>query len=286
MAHDFCHSGNTLCASFLNARLQTSRGRVDFRREPFYEPHQWRTAKPIPFVVKVEASMAGHSQFKNIMHRKGRQDKARSKLFSKLAKEITVAAKMGVPDPDMNPRLRLAVQNAKGQSMPKDNIERAIKKSQAGEGDDYEEIRYEGYGPGGIAVVVEALTDNRNRSPPAPCAPISPKWRLAGRNRLGLLHVRPGRRDRLPARGGRCRHGDGSGHRRGRRRCRSPMKTATPFTCAFEDMGAVSKRARNDARRGRIRQPDLEAAEHHRIGSRRQGRLAVAPASIRWKIQR
>jgi hypothetical protein len=108
--------------------------------------------------------MAGHSQFKNIMHRKGRQDKARSKLFSKLAKEITVAAKMGMPDPDMNPRLRLAVQNAKSQSMPKDNIERAIKKSQAGEGDDYEEIRYEGYGPGGIAVVVEAMTDNRNRT--------------------------------------------------------------------------------------------------------------------------
>ncbi|MFK7791242.1 MAG: YebC/PmpR family DNA-binding transcriptional regulator [Devosiaceae bacterium] len=108
--------------------------------------------------------MAGHSQFKNIMHRKGRQDKARSKLFSKLAKEITVAAKMGMPDPDMNPRLRLAVQNARSQSMPKDNIERAIKKSQAGEGDDYEEIRYEGYGPGGIAVVVEALTDNRNRT--------------------------------------------------------------------------------------------------------------------------
>lgn len=108
--------------------------------------------------------MAGHSQFKNIMHRKGRQDKARSKLFSKLAKEITVAAKMGMPDPDMNPRLRLAVQNARSQSMPKDNIERAIKKSQAGDGEDYEEIRYEGYGPGGIAVVVEAMTDNRNRT--------------------------------------------------------------------------------------------------------------------------
>ncbi|MEM1287046.1 MAG: YebC/PmpR family DNA-binding transcriptional regulator [Pseudomonadota bacterium] len=108
--------------------------------------------------------MAGHSQFKNIMHRKGRQDKARSKLFSKLAKEITVAAKMGMPDPDMNPRLRLAVQNARSQSMPKDNIERAIKKSQAGDGEEYEEIRYEGYGPAGIALVVEAMTDNRNRT--------------------------------------------------------------------------------------------------------------------------
>ena len=108
--------------------------------------------------------MAGHSQFKNIMHRKGRQDAVRSKLFSKLAKEITVAAKMGMPDPDMNPRLRLAVQNARSQSMPKDNIERAINKGAGGDDDSYEEIRYEGYGPGGVAVVVEALTDNRNRT--------------------------------------------------------------------------------------------------------------------------
>jgi len=108
--------------------------------------------------------MAGHSKWANIQHRKGRQDKLRSKLFSKLSKEITVAAKMGDPDPDKNPRLRLAVREAKSQSMPKDNIERAIKKSQAGEGDDYEEIRYEGYGPGGVAMIVEALTDNRNRT--------------------------------------------------------------------------------------------------------------------------
>jgi YebC/PmpR family DNA-binding regulatory protein len=108
--------------------------------------------------------MAGHSQFKNIMHRKGRQDAVRSKIFSKLAREITVAAKSGMPDPAMNPRLRLAVNNAKAQSMPKDNIERAIKKAQGGEGDNYEEVRYEGYGPGGVAVIVEALTDNRNRT--------------------------------------------------------------------------------------------------------------------------
>jgi len=108
--------------------------------------------------------MAGHSQFKNIMHRKGRQDAARSKLFSRLSKEITVAAKMGDPDPDTNARLRLAVQNAKSQSMPKDNIERAITKATGGEGEDYEEIRYEGYGPGGVAVIVEAMTDNRNRT--------------------------------------------------------------------------------------------------------------------------
>ena len=108
--------------------------------------------------------MAGHSKWANIQHRKGRQDAARSKLFSKLAKEITVAAKMGDPDPDKNPRLRLAVKEAKSQSVPKDVIERAIKKSLGGEGDDYEEIRYEGYGPGGVAVIVEAMTDNRNRT--------------------------------------------------------------------------------------------------------------------------
>jgi YebC/PmpR family DNA-binding regulatory protein len=108
--------------------------------------------------------MAGHSQFKNIMHRKGRQDAVRSKLFSKLSKEITVAAKMGAPDPDMNPRLRLAVNNAKAQSMPKDNIQRAINKASAGDGENYEEIRYEGYGPGGVALIVEAMTDNRNRT--------------------------------------------------------------------------------------------------------------------------
>lgn len=108
--------------------------------------------------------MAGHSKWANIQHRKGRQDAARSKLFSKLAKEITVAAKMGDPDPEKNPRLRLAVKEAKSQSVPKDVIERAIKKSMGGEGENYEEIRYEGYGPGGVAVIVEAMTDNRNRT--------------------------------------------------------------------------------------------------------------------------
>ncbi len=108
--------------------------------------------------------MAGHSKFKNIMHRKGRQDAVRSKMFAKLSKEITVASKMGGPDPDGNPRLRLAIQNAKGQSMPKDNIQRAIDKGAGGDTDDYFEIRYEGYGPGGVAVIVEALTDNKNRT--------------------------------------------------------------------------------------------------------------------------
>src|SRR4029079_10882153 len=108
--------------------------------------------------------MAGHSQFKNIMHKKGRADKARSKLFSKLAREITTAAKLGMPDPAMNPRLRAAVIAARAENMPKDNIERAIKKSQGGEAENYEDMRYEGYGPGGVAVIVETLTDNRNRT--------------------------------------------------------------------------------------------------------------------------
>jgi YebC/PmpR family DNA-binding regulatory protein len=108
--------------------------------------------------------MAGHSKFKNIMHRKGAQDKKRSAMFSKLSREITVAAKMGTPDPDMNPRLRAAVMAAKAQSMPKDNIERAINKASVGEGDNYEELRYEGFGPGGTSLIVEALTDNRNRT--------------------------------------------------------------------------------------------------------------------------
>jgi YebC/PmpR family DNA-binding regulatory protein len=108
--------------------------------------------------------MAGHSKFKNIMHRKGAQDKKRAAQFSKLSREITVAAKMGMPDPDMNPRLRAAVNAARAQSMPKDNIQRAIEKASKGEGDNYEEVRYEGYGPGGVALIVEALTDNRNRT--------------------------------------------------------------------------------------------------------------------------
>ena len=108
--------------------------------------------------------MAGHSQFKNIMHRKGRQDAAKSKLFGKLAREITVSAKLGVADPAMNPRLRAAMMAARAENMPKDNIERAIKKALGGDAETYEQIRYEGYGPGGVAVIVEVLTDNRNRA--------------------------------------------------------------------------------------------------------------------------
>jgi len=108
--------------------------------------------------------MAGHSQYKNIMHRKGRQDAVKSKLFGKLAREITVSAKVGLPDPAMNARLRAAIIAARAENMPKDNIERAIKKATGGDAESYEEIRYEGYGPGGVAVIVEVLTDNRNRT--------------------------------------------------------------------------------------------------------------------------
>ena len=108
--------------------------------------------------------MAGHSQFKNIMHKKGKQDAVRSKLFGKLAREITVAAKLGLPDPNMNPRLRAAVLAARAENMPKDNIERAIKKAAGNDGENYDEIRYEGYGPGGTALIVEVMTDNRNRT--------------------------------------------------------------------------------------------------------------------------
>jgi YebC/PmpR family DNA-binding regulatory protein len=108
--------------------------------------------------------MAGHSKFKNIQFRKGKQDKVRSKLFSKLSRDITIAAKHGLPDPDANARLRLAVTNARAESMPRENIERAIKKAAGGEADNMEDIRYEGFGPGGVGLIVEVLTDNRNRS--------------------------------------------------------------------------------------------------------------------------
>ncbi|HEU5481538.1 MAG TPA: YebC/PmpR family DNA-binding transcriptional regulator [Sphingomicrobium sp.] len=108
--------------------------------------------------------MAGHSKFKNIMYRKGAQDKKRSAMFSKLSREITVAAKMGLPDPEANPRLRAAVLAARAQSMPKDNIQRSIDKASGGDAENYEEIRYEGFGPAGVALIVEALTDNRNRT--------------------------------------------------------------------------------------------------------------------------
>jgi len=184
--------------------------------------------------------MAGHSQFKNIMHRKGRQDAVRSKMFSKLAREITVAAKQGLPDPAMNPRLRLAVQNAKAQSMPKDNIERAIKKASGGEGENYEEVRYEGYGPGGVAVIVEALTDNRNRTASNVRAAFSKAGGALGEtgsvgfmfNRVGEILYQPdvGSVDAVMEAaieaGAEDVQSDDDGH---------------AILCAFEDIGEVSK---------------------------------------------
>ncbi len=183
--------------------------------------------------------MAGHSQFKNIMHRKGRQDAKRSKLFSKLAKEVTVAAKTGGPDPDANPRLRLAIQNARAQSMPKDNIERAIKKSEAGDADAYEEIRYEGYGPAGVAVIIEALSDNRNRTASS-VRSILAKYggNLGETGSVAFLFERVGEITYPPETGDEEKIldaaieagaqdvvSDGSGH---------------VVVCAFEDLGAVS----------------------------------------------
>ena len=184
--------------------------------------------------------MAGHSQFKNIMHRKGRQDAVRSKIFSKLGREITVAAKQGLPDPAMNPRLRLAVQNARAQSMPKDNIERAIKKAAGGEGDNYEEVRYEGYGPGGVAVIVEALTDNRNRTASNVRAAFTKAGGALGEtgsvgfmfNRVGEISYKPeaGSSDKVMEAAIEAGADDVSSDEDGH-----------VILCAFEDIGEVSK---------------------------------------------
>ncbi|WP_108658428.1 YebC/PmpR family DNA-binding transcriptional regulator [Acuticoccus kandeliae] len=183
--------------------------------------------------------MAGHSKFKNIMHRKGAQDAKRSKLFSKLSREITVAAKMGTPDPDMNPRLRLAIQAAKAQSVPKDNIERAIKKAAGDEDANYDEVRYEGYGPGGVAVLVEALTDNRNRTAGVIRAAFSKHGGALGEtgsvsfmfDRVGEIEYKPGAGDAdtvmeaaIEA-GAQDVESDEDGHL---------------ITCAFEDVAEVS----------------------------------------------
>ena len=143
--------------------------------------------------------MAGHSKFKNIQFRKERQDKIRSKLFSKLSRDITIAAKHGVPDPTANSRLRLAIANAKAESMPKDNIDRAIKKALGGEADLMEEIRYEGFAPGGVGLIVEVLTDNRNRAAANVRAIFTKAGGNLGETGVGVVHVRPAGRDRLSA---------------------------------------------------------------------------------------
>ncbi len=145
--------------------------------------------------------MAGHSQFKNIMYRKGAQDKKRAKIFTKLIRELTTAARGGLPDPAANPRLRAALIAARAANMPKDTVERAIKRGAGGEGqENYEEVRYEGYGPGGIAVIVEALTDNRNRSASDIRAAFAKSGGNLGESNSRELHVRPCRRDRLSGR--------------------------------------------------------------------------------------
>ena len=184
--------------------------------------------------------MAGHSKWANIQHRKGAQDKKRAVLFARLSKEITIASKMGGPDPDGNPRLRLAIQNAKGQSMPKDNIQRAINKASGGDGDDYKEMRYEGYGPGGVAVIVEALTDNLNRSASNIRACFSKNGGALGEtgsvsfmfDRVGEIVYKPeaGDADAIMEAaieaGAEDVESDEDGH---------------TITCAFEDIGTVSK---------------------------------------------
>ncbi len=163
--------------------------------------------------------MAGHSQFKNIMHRKGRVDAVRSKVFGKLAREITVAAKLGTPDPAMNPRLRAAILAARAENMPKDNIERAIKKAAGADGENYEDIRYEGYGPGGAALIVEAQTDNRNRTASDVRSAFTKSGGSLAETGAVAFMFEPRRRDRLPGLRGRCRH-DAGGRHRGRRRRR------------------------------------------------------------------
>jgi YebC/PmpR family DNA-binding regulatory protein len=183
--------------------------------------------------------MAGHSQFKNIMHRKGRQDAARSKLFAKLAREITVAAKNGLPDPDMNARLRLAIQAARAENMPKDNIERAIKKAAGGAGENYEAIRYEGYGPGGVAIIVEALTDNRNRTGGAVRA-VFTKYggNLAATGAVSHMFARVGEIT-YPASAGSADAVLEAAIEAGAEDVRSDAEGHV-IACAFEDLGAVS----------------------------------------------
>ena len=205
--------------------------------------------------------MAGHSQFKNIMHRKGKQDAQKSKLFGKLAREITVAAKLGTPDPAMNPRLRAAVIAARQENMPKDNIERAIKKATGGDSESYDEIRYEGYGPGGVAVIVEALTDNRNRA----ASDIRSFFTKSGGNlgetgsvafmfdRTGIIEYRL--QQSLRRRDAGCRH-------RGRRRRRGLQRKRPRDLRLAGNLSRGCQGAGSEIRRSPQGGADLEAAEH------------------------
>lgn len=194
--------------------------------------------------------MAGHSQFKNIMHKKGAKDAQRSKLFSKLAREITVSAKAGLPDPEHNPRLRAAILAARKENMPKDNIDRAIKKSQGADGETYDEVRYEGFGAGGVAVIVEALTDNRNRTAGEVRAAFSKQGGALGTtgavshsfDHLGAIHYPPEKGDpdtmleaAIEAGADECESGEG-GH---------------DFLCAPENLNAV-----REALEAKLGEPD------------------------------
>ena len=217
--------------------------------------------------------MAGHSQFKNIMHRKGKQDAQKSKLFGKLAREITVAAKMGQPDPAMNARLRAAIISARQENMSKDSIERAVKKASGGDGENYDEIRYEGYGPGGVAVIVEALTDNRNRA----ASDIRSYFTKSGGNlgetgsvafmfdRTGIIEYDAKRRLR--------RRDAGCGDR-GRRRRRDLQRKRPRDLRLAGNLSRGRQGAGSEIRRSPQGGADLEAAEHDR-GRRRDRREAV-----------
>ena len=215
--------------------------------------------------------MAGHSKWANIQHRKGRQDAARSKLFSKLSKEITVAARMGDPDPEKNPRLRLAVKEAKANSMPKDNIDRAIKKAQGGDAESYEEIRYEGYGPNGVAIIVEAMTDNRNRT----ASNIRSTFAKRGGNlgetgsvaflfdRKGqIVYPAVGRHRGGGAGGGDRGRGRGRRERRGRaRRSGAPTRDLAEVSAALEAALGEAESTRLVWRPQTTTELDLEAAQ-------------------------
>ena len=205
--------------------------------------------------------MAGHSKFKNIMHRKGAQDKKRSAMFSKLSREITVAAKMGLPDPDMNARLRAAVNAAKAQSMPKDNIQRSIDKAAAGDAENYEEIRYEGFGPGGVGA--DRRGADRQPQPHRDQRPhhLLQEWRQPRRARRGQPRLRPHGPDRIS--GHRRRRGQGPRSRdRGRRRRRRDRdEDGHEIWTAIDDSARGRQGAGSRARRGRERQARLAPAD-------------------------
>ena len=209
--------------------------------------------------------MAGHSKYKNIMYRKGAQDKKRSALFSKLSREITVAAKMGLPDPDMNARLRAAVIAAKAQSMPKDNIQRSIDKASGADAENYEEIRYEGFGPGGVALIVEALTDNRNRTATNVRTAFSKNGGNLGASRQRQPRLRAARPDRISGQRRRCRQGARSGDRGRRRGCRIATRTATAS-------GPASTTSTKSPRRSK---PMLGEAEGAKLAWRPQTEVEV-----------